>query len=112
MSGFYDNLVENGYHPCDLDNLSQDQLALLVQEEHIENMWSPEARIRALLARRRKEKTIQKVAKKGLTSFRESKGSPPSYRKEWAKELKKRRDAALGKGKKQVRGKQKLVSRV
>ena len=56
MSAFYDKLVENGYRPRDLDDLSQDQLALLVQETFVENAWSIEARMMAIAARRESAK--------------------------------------------------------
>ena len=65
MSTFYDKLVENGYRPRDLDNLSQDQLAVLVQEEHVGNTWSPEARAAAARTRKRSTNKILGSAKKG-----------------------------------------------
>lgn len=53
-AAWINELVEYGYEPGLLDGLNNNELAELIQEEYVENTWSPEARAAAVKARHKK----------------------------------------------------------
>lgn len=85
-------LVDAGYEPGVLDQLNNNELAELVQEEFIENTWSPEARAAAVAARHKRAgltpaKRTQ-VAKE-IRGLRKLKATHPAFKSYTKKQFKK-----------------------